>query len=82
MLYEVITSILLQEGNVSYCTVRDITARIRAEEEAKNRQAQLIHANRMSSLGTMVSGVAHEINNPNNLIMFNAPMIRAAWKVV
>ena len=72
-------SICLQEGNVSYCTARDITARIRAEEEARTRQAQLIHANRMTSLGTMVSGVAHEINNPNNLIMFNAPMIRAAW---
>ena len=72
-------SILLKEGLVSYCTFRDITARVRAEEEAKARQAQLIHANRMTSLGTMVSGVAHEINNPNNLIMFNAPMIKAAW---
>ncbi|MGB5995058.1 MAG: ATP-binding protein, partial [Candidatus Deferrimicrobiaceae bacterium] len=55
------------------------TARVRAEEEARARQAQLIHANRMTSLGTMVSGVAHEINNPNNLIMFNAPMIQGAW---
>ncbi len=73
-------SILLREGQVSYCTFRDITARVRAEEEAMARQAQLIHANRMTSLGTMVSGVAHEINNPNNLIMFNAPMIQAAWK--
>jgi PAS domain S-box-containing protein len=72
-------SIQLPEGGVSYCTFRDITARVRAEEEARTRQAQLIHANRMTSLGTMVSGVAHEINNPNNLIMFNAPMIRAAW---
>ncbi len=59
---------------------RDITARVRAEEEAKSRQVQLIHANRMASLGTMVSGFAHEINNPNNLIMFNAPMILQAWK--
>ena len=72
-------SIQLAEGNVFYCTFRDITARVRAEEEARVRQAQLIHANRMTSLGTLVSGVAHEINNPNNLIMFNAPMIRAAW---
>jgi PAS domain S-box-containing protein len=72
-------SILLKEGQISYCTFRDITARVRAEEEARARQAQLIHANRMTSLGTMVSGVAHEINNPNNLIMFNAPMIKAAW---
>jgi C4-dicarboxylate-specific signal transduction histidine kinase len=49
------------------------------EEEAKIHQAQLIHANRMASLGTIVSSVAHEVNNPNNLIMFNAPMIVSAW---
>jgi PAS domain S-box-containing protein len=72
-------SIELAEGRVSYCTFRDITARVRAEEEARDRQAQLIHANRMTSLGTMVSGVAHEINNPNNLIMFNTPLVQAAW---
>ena len=72
-------SIRLQEGHVSYCTFRDITARVRAEEEARSRLAQLVHANRMTSLGTLVSGVAHEINNPNNLIMFNAPMIQAVW---
>ena len=72
-------SIQLKEGKVSYCTFRDITARVRAEEEARVRQAQLVHANRMTSLGTMVSGVAHEINNPNNLIMFNTPMILSAW---
>lgn len=72
-------SIRLTDRQVSHCTFRDVTARVRAEEEARARQAQLIHANRMTSLGTMVSGVAHEINNPNNLIMFNAPMIQAAW---
>jgi len=72
-------TIRLRDGIVSYCTFRDITSRIEAEEAAKSRQAQLIHASRMASMGTMVSGVAHEINNPNNLIMFNAPMLRAVW---
>ena len=73
-------SIRLENGNVSYCSIRDITARVRMEEEAKIQQARLIQANRMASLGTIVSGVAHEVNNPNNLIMFNAPMILAAWE--
>jgi hypothetical protein len=64
---------------MAYCSCRDITTRIRMEEEAKLHQAQLMHANRMSSLGMIVSGVAHEVNNPNNLVMFNAPMILTAW---
>jgi len=72
-------SICTESELVSYCSFRDITTRIRMEDEAKLHQAQLIHANRMSSLGKIVSGVAHEVNNPNNLVMFNAPMILSAW---
>jgi len=73
-------SICTESGFMVYCSVRDITTRIRMEEEAKLQQAHLIHANRMTSLGRVVSGVAHEINNPNNLVMFNAPLIVSAWE--
>ncbi len=73
-------SVRTRNGLVAYCSFRDITSRIRMEEEAKLHQAQLIHANRMASLGAIVSGVAHEVNNPNNLVMFNAPMILSAWQ--
>ncbi|MBH8554648.1 PAS domain S-box protein [Nostocaceae cyanobacterium CENA357] len=40
-------------------------------EELKQTQAKLLHAEKMSSLGQLVAGIAHEINNPVNFIYGN-----------
>jgi two-component system, NtrC family, sensor kinase len=40
-------------------------------QELKRTHTQLIHAEKMSSLGQLVAGIAHEINNPVNFIHGN-----------
>ncbi len=42
-----------------------------ALHDLKRTQAQLIHAEKMSSLGQMVAGIAHELNNPVSFIYGN-----------
>jgi polar amino acid transport system substrate-binding protein len=58
----------------------EIAERKRAMDELKVRQRQLIQADKMTSLGILVSGVAHEVNNPTGLILLNLPHLQKAWK--
>ncbi|PRQ04098.1 Sensor histidine kinase TmoS [Enhygromyxa salina] len=53
----------------------DISARKRAEADARRLEAQLRQQQRLESLGTLASGVAHEINNPIQGIMNYAELI-------
>jgi len=48
---------------------RDITAIRRAEEEARHRQNELIHVSRLSTMGEMATGIAHELNQPLSAIV-------------
>tara|TARA_B100001750_G_scaffold71219_1_gene56828 strand:- start:1315 stop:2700 length:1386 start_codon:yes stop_codon:yes gene_type:complete len=47
----------------------DITEKISAQEEAEEANQELIQAEKMSSLGVVISGIAHEIRNPLQVIM-------------
>ena len=58
--------------------VRDITERKRSEEQARQQQQHLMKMDKLTSLGILAAGLAHEINNPNQAIMLNASLLAKA----
>ncbi len=50
-------------------TVRDRTERVLFEEEQERARARQAQAARLETIGRMVSGVAHELNNPLTAIL-------------
>ena len=49
----------------------------RALTDLQQAQTQLVHAEKMSSLGQLVAGIAHEINNPVNFIHGNLKHVQS-----
>ncbi|WP_246841133.1 transporter substrate-binding domain-containing protein [Hahella sp. CCB-MM4] len=58
---------------------REVTRRT---QELQLRQQQLIQADKMTSLGVLVSGIAHEINNPSSLLLLNLPVMKDAFEEI
>jgi PAS domain S-box-containing protein len=67
------------QGHYMTGIIRDLTAHKQLQETTRQQRMQLIQANKMTALGTLVSGVAHEINNPNQVVLMNAGVLAKAW---
>ncbi|HAR96076.1 MAG TPA: hypothetical protein DCR97_08965 [Deltaproteobacteria bacterium] len=67
--------VLDAKGNVDQ--ILEISRMITKE---KNMERQLLQADKLASLGQLVSGIAHEINNPNTFIRGNIHIIQEAMK--
>ncbi len=63
-----------EQGKVTGSVVvfRDISERKQAEDAARQHQSDLAHVARLSTMGEMASGMAHEINQPLTAIATNA----------
>ncbi len=60
----------------------DITEQRLEEREKEFNREQLFQTDKLVSLGTLVAGVAHEINNPNNYISLNSSIMADIWRGV
>lgn len=54
---------------------RDITETKHAEVQERQRREELMRAEKMIAVGTLLAGIAHEISNPNQFMMLGAPSL-------
>jgi PAS domain S-box-containing protein len=61
---------------------QDITEDRRVRQEGEFRMQQMIQSHKLKALGEVVTGVAHEINNPVSFIANNIPLLEEMWTAV
>jgi light-regulated signal transduction histidine kinase (bacteriophytochrome) len=67
--------VALEQAELLACTRQQAEQLSHALQNLQQTQSQLIQTEKMSSLGQLVAGVAHEINNPVNFIHGNLTYI-------
>jgi len=61
---------------------QDVTEEKRIRQEGELRLQQMIQTHKLTALGEVIAGVAHEINNPISFIAYNVPILEEIWKTV
>ena len=71
-----LSPIQAQRGSLVLSLVRDITARKQAEAELEASKHQMAVSEKLAALGTMVSGVGHEVRTPLTYINTNLALVK------
>jgi C4-dicarboxylate-specific signal transduction histidine kinase len=59
--------------------LRDISERRRSEEEDRQYQQRIIQTDKLTTLGILAGAVAHDISNPNQVILADSRILNRAW---
>ena len=68
-----------EKGRFQYfiSLIQNITNRVLAQQEKERLEAQLQHAQKMESLGTLAGGIAHDFNNILGVIIGSSELLTA-----
>lgn len=69
-------SILANQTAVAVENSRNYNALLKANEELKILQAQMIQAAKLAAVGELAGGIAHEINNPLQILLGHIQLIQ------
>ncbi|MCG6882785.1 MAG: PAS-domain containing protein [Silicimonas sp.] len=61
--------------DVIVASIDDLTERLEAEAEIERQEKQLFQLEKLSALGEVLSGIAHELNNPLSVVVGNAHLL-------
>jgi two-component system NtrC family sensor kinase len=65
------------DGTFFSAIIRDITGRKQAEEELHRQREAAYQAERLATMGQLLAGIAHELNNPLSVVLGQASLLHA-----
>jgi PAS domain S-box-containing protein len=69
------------EGEVLYeSAIQDIDEQKRAEQELERHRQLVFQSEKLAAMGSLLAGVAHELNNPLSVISGQVALLRASLK--